>query len=304
MTVKRVPLQANNGPPRWVEALFDPFRRLAEALIEMLVAVLTYTPALYNGVPVEEVHRLSLVVAVLLSILVVAAAGLYLVIGVELIGIPYAQVRLILPRLILALGAAAVSLPILDLLIQFSEALVEAFLPRDELQVQQLAGLTTGLVLVWVINAAALLALVLLFMFRAVYLMFVAAISPLVALAWAFPHSRKYAQSFIALWFVALVIAPIDVLVLRFSLAMLQAGNGLDLDPVANWVIGVASFTLMLWIPYQLYQVSMATIGGRSTGIGRDLSSGGSGGEGSDDEWDDEDTRERRREDRDRRRRR
>lgn len=273
--------QGNGGI---LDLLFSPFLRMAEALIDVLVSVLTTTPTIHPNPPVEIIHRLTLVVAFASSALVLIAAGLYYISGTYL-GVSYQQVRLILPRLIIGLAFATVSLPVLQIGVELSDALVQAFRPTDPFQVQQLAGLSTGLVLVWFINAWLLLAVVLLFVFRSVYLLFVAAISPLIALAWAFPNTRPYAESFISGWFVLLAVAPLDVLVLRFNLALLQGSGALGLQPVSNWILGVASFALMLWIPAQLYGISQSLVG-RSTGLAGGTQSswrrrgpgGGSGG--------------------------
>lgn len=127
-----------------------------------------------------------------------------------------------------------------------------------------MAGLTSSLVLVWFINAWVLLALVLLMVIRNFYLAFVAAVSPLIAVAWSFSSTKPYAESFISLWFVLLITAPADVLVLRFALVMMEASGAFGLQTVSNWILGTASFTMMLWIPYQLYGVSQAVVGGRS----------------------------------------
>jgi hypothetical protein len=124
----------------------------------------------------------------------------------------------------------------------------------------QLTGLSVTLVLVWVINAFLLLALVALFIIRNVYILFVAAISPLLALAWAFPSTKRYADTFISGYWTALAMAPLDVLVLKFIFSLLKA-EGSGVQGVSNWVLGVAGFTLLLWVPYQLYGASQAILG-------------------------------------------
>jgi hypothetical protein len=279
---------AQSGGGGLVQSLFSPFRAMAETLIDVLVDVLTTTSKIQPNPPVELIHRLTLVVALASSALVLIAAGIYYITGTYL-GVTYRQVRLILPRLIIALAFATVSLPLLQMGVELSNALVEAFRPADSLSVQELAGLSSGLVLVWFINAWLLLALVLLFVFRNVYLLFVAAVSPLIALGWSFPNTRPYAESFIAGWFTLLAVAPIDVLVLRFNLALMEGSEALGFESVSEWILGVASFTLMLWIPRQLYSVSQSLVG-RSTGVSRSAGAswnekgpgGGSGGSSGD----------------------
>lgn len=241
--------------------LFSPFRALAEAMINILVDVMLHSATIHPNPAVTTIHRLTLMVALPATVLVVIAAGFS---GIsDQLGIPLGDPRQTLPRLVVGVGFAVVALPALQIPVEFADALVEAFRPRDPIVVEQLAGLTTGLVLAWVINAVALVALVVLFVFRNVYLLFIAAIAPLVAIAWALPNTRSYAQSFISVWFALLATAPADALVLRFSLALLEGTGALGLQPVSNWILGTASFALMLAIPYQLLAVSQGLIGGR-----------------------------------------
>jgi len=290
---------AQSGNGGLLDILFSPFKQMAEDLSNVLIEVLTKTPKLYPNPSIELIHQLTLTVAVASSGLILVAVGIYYITGTYL-GVTYQQARLILPRLMIGLAFAAVSLPLLQMGVELSNVLVEAFRPTDPFSVQELAGLTSGLVLVWFINAWLLLALVVLFLLRIVYLFFVAAISPLIALAWSFPNTRPYAESFIAGWFTLLAVAPLDVLVLRFSLVMQSGFDSLNLEPVSDWIIGVAAFTLMLWIPRQLWAVSQSLVS-KSTGIagsaqsswrdkgpGGSSGGGGSGGAGGDDTLTDE----------------
>jgi hypothetical protein len=179
----------------------------------------------------------------------------------SVLGVSYREVRMILPRFITGLVFATISLPLLQYTVEFSDALVYAFAPSGlTMSTTQLAGLSVSLVLVWVINAFLLLALVAMFIIRNVYILFVAAISPLLALAWAFPKTKRYADTFISGYWTALAMAPLDVLVLKFIFSLLSA-QGSGVQGVSNWVLGVAGFTLLLWVPYQLYGASQAILG-------------------------------------------
>ena len=108
-----------------------------------------------------------------------------------------------------------------------------------------------------------------------------------------------------------LAAAPLDVLALRFSLTMLEASGVVGLQGVSNWILGIASFSLILWIPYQLYSVSQSAVF-RANRIASQLwggppgGGGGGGGAGPSDgdDWDDEGSRGQRRRDERRRRRR
>ena len=56
-------------------------------------------------------------------------------------------------------------------------------------------------------------------------------------------------------------MAPLDVLVLKFVMAMLEMPVGSGLQGLSNWMYGIAGFTLLLWVPYQLYGASQAAVG-------------------------------------------
>ena len=201
-----------------------------------------------------------MLVAYTVAGLVLPATGILYMYG-SVLGVSYQEVRMILPRFITGLIFATVSLPLLQYTVELSDALTYAFAPSGlTMSVTQVAGLSVSLVLVWVINAFLLLALVVVFIIRSVYILFVAAISPLLALAWAFPKTKRYADTFISGYWTALAMAPLDVLVLKFILSLLTA-QGSGVQGLSNWILGVAGFTLLLWVPYQLYGASQAILG-------------------------------------------
>jgi hypothetical protein len=107
------------------------------------------------------------------------------------------------------------------------------------------------------------------FIIRGAYILFVAAISPLIALAWAIPPTKQYADTFISGWFTALAMAPLDVLVLRFVLELFQGQYGV-LTSVDNWVFGTAGLILLVLVPQQLYGVSQSALG-LSYALGRGM---------------------------------
>ena len=243
-----------------IAVLFKPFHTLAQQLVRQFTLILTNTPTIYPNPVVEEVHRDTLLVTYAVAGLVLPATGILYMYG-SVLGVSYREVRMILPRFITGLVFATISLPLLQYTVEFSDALVYAFAPSGlTMSTTQLAGLSVSLVLVWVINAFLLLALVALFIIRNVYILFVAAISPLLALAWAFPKTKRYADTFISGYWTALAMAPLDVLVLKFIFSLLSA-QGSGVQGVSNWVLGVAGFTLLLWVPYQLYGASQAILG-------------------------------------------
>jgi hypothetical protein len=228
------------------------------------------TPSVHPNPAVEEVHREVLLVTTLLSTVGFAAAGILYMIG-PVVGISYSQVRSILPRLLLALIFSTVSLPLLQIAVDLTDALILAFAPEQlSMSFSQLLGFSIGLVLVWVIKATLLLALAALFVIRDVYILFVAAISPLIALMWSLPPTKKYADTFIGGWIAALLIAPLDLLALKFSLALLQGNGATGIQSVSNWILGIGSLVLLLLIPRQLWKASQSTVG-KANELGSEL---------------------------------
>jgi hypothetical protein len=244
-----------------LDVLFNPFRSLGEALLQVVVQLLTTTPSVHPNPAVEEIHRQVLILVIMLSVLAFIAAGILHMIG-PVLGITYSQVRLILPRIIIALAFSTVSLPLLQLSVEFTDALIHAFQPGFfEQSFTEMIGLSTGVILAVVIQSLLLVAVAAVMIIRMVYIMFVAAISPLLALMWSLPRIRRYADTFIAGYFAALIIAPLDVLVLRFSLALMDGNGTTLLQSASNWILGIASLTLLLLVPYQIWGASQTIVG-------------------------------------------
>ena len=241
--------------------IFSPFRTLGQQLLEIVALVLTHTPDVHPNPAVEDVHSDVLLVTYLMSGTGFMTAGLLYITG-PLFGVSYTEVRMVIPRIILALIFATVSLPLLQLSIDLTNALNQAFLPAQlSMSITQAAGLASGITLAYVINSALLLVVVVMFIVRNVYLLFVAAISPLLALTWSIPKAKRYADTFIAGWWTALAMAPLDMLVLKFIFALLNGNGTTFTQSIGNWIFGVAGFTLLILVPYQLYGASLAAIG-------------------------------------------
>lgn len=243
-----------------LDTIFGPFREFGQRLLEESTVVLTTTPDVHPNPAVEEIHRQTLMVAYLLSSLAFMATGILYMVG-PILGISYAQVRKTLPRVVIALVFSTLSLPLLQLSLDLGDALTQAFRPDlVSKSIGQMMGLRIAAVLVWVINATLLLALLAIFLLRDVYLLFVAAISPLLAIGWSLPRAKQYADKFIGGWWAALLLGPLDMLVLRLSITLLR-GNGMtSLQSVSNWLYGVAVLVLLLLIPLQLWGASQAAV--------------------------------------------
>lgn len=239
---------------------FEPFVRLIEAILSTLADLLTYTPSVDGNPAVEDVHQDTLFVTYALSSLVFMAAGILHMIG-PVLGVSYKEVRKILPRLVVALAFATVSLPLLELGVEFTRALTTAFEPQFfDSNFLQRQGVTSGLAIAAILQSLLLVAVAVLFIIRDVYILFVAAISPLLALAWSLPRAKRYADTFISGWFAALLIAPLDMLVLKFSFALFSGAGG-GSQAISNWLLGLAFPVLLLLVPKQVWDASQSAIG-------------------------------------------
>lgn len=255
----------NNLVDAITTALIQPFQNLSQESVEVVADLLMTTPSVDSNPAVQDVHGDVLIVTYLLGGLAFMAAGILYMIG-PVLSVSYQEVRLILPKLVVALVFASVSLPLLELAVDFINALTGAFAPsQPNLSFQEIVGLGTGIAIVAVIQASLLLIVVVLFILRAVYIIFVAAISPVLALMWSLPKTSKYAESFIGGWFAALMIAPLDMLVLKLSLALMRGSATGGLEGVANWMFGIAALTLLVLIPKQVWGTSQAAVGQVST---------------------------------------
>jgi len=244
-----------------IAVIFSPFRTLGQQLLEIISLVLTHTPDVHPNPAVEDVHSDVLLVTYLLSGIGFMIAGLLYITG-PLLGVSYTEVRMVIPRIVAALIFSTVSLPLLQLSVDLSNALNQAFLPSQlSMSITQAAGLASGVTLAYVVNSALLLVVVVMFIIRDVYLLFVAAISPLLALAWSIPKAKRYADTFIAGWWTALAMGPLDMLVLKFIFSLLEGNGATIAGSISNWIFGVAGFTLLILVPYQLYGASQAAVG-------------------------------------------
>ena len=241
--------------------IYEPVRKLAQILIEYTAKLISHTPSIEGNPAVEEVHEKTLFLAYAFAVLFIVGTGLLYMVG-PIFGVSYGQAAATVPRLVVALMFATVSIPLLQWAIDITNQLVLAFSPGQlRVGLDQLLGLSTGVAIVVYIKAPLLLAVALLYIFRAVLILFIAAVSPVVAVFWAVPRVKRYADSLIALWWWSLAIAPINMVVLYFVLQMLSVNVYSPIQSISNWVLGVAGLVLLLFIPYHLYGASQAIVG-------------------------------------------
>jgi hypothetical protein len=150
---------------------------------------------------------------------------------------------------------ATVSLPLLQLAIDFFDVLTQVFMPDDP-SFTQVVRFSVGLIVVAVIQAILLLVVVVFFVMLDAFIVFVAAISPLIALAWALPKTKRYADSFISAWWAALAMSPLAMLIIRTSLSLLDVYQG----QVPPWLLAIGTMLLLVIVPYMLYGASQAVL--------------------------------------------
>lgn len=236
------------------DVIFGPFEALAKALIGILVHVITSYPTVHPSPEVSEIHRITFTVQVLLSTLVFAVAGIALITG-PVLGVSYTQVRMIMPRVVIALVFGAVAPQLLQYAVELSHATTLAFKPTEAHLIGTIR-LLGELTLVAVIDAMLLLAVAVLFLMRDVYILFAAAIAPLIALGWALPYVKGYADSLIGAFWAALLIGPLDMLVFRLAFSLIQDHGG----QVPHWLWSIAALTLLLVVPYLVFSASQSMI--------------------------------------------
>jgi len=235
--------------------LVEPFRELGRMILNIYTHVITTFPQVDGNTSVEEVHQLTLAVALILGSSSVMVAGLLFIVG-PVFNVTYQQARMVLPRIIIAMAFGAVSLPLLQLGIDFFDVLTEVFKPDDP-SFSAVLNFSIGLILVAIVQAVVLLAVLLMHVMIDVYVVFIAAISPLIALCWALPKTKQYADKFIASWWAALAVAPLSMLVIRTSLSLLETYPGEMPSPI----LGIGMLLLLLIIPKMLFQMSMMMLG-------------------------------------------
>jgi len=234
------------------QVIFEPFQELAKVLVDLLTHAFTSYPDVHGNSDVTSLNNLSFKIALAAGGLVIAAAGFLHITG-PVFGIGYAQLRTLLPRIVVALMFGAVSPQLLQYAVDMSEAATYAFQPANPGFFSTIR-LTGELVLVAVLESMLLLGLVMVFIIRDFYIMFAAAIAPLLALGWSFPYTKKYADSMIGTFWAALLIGPVDMVLFRMTLSLLETEGG----SMPHWLLAAAGILVMIWMPYQMYGASQA----------------------------------------------
>jgi hypothetical protein len=224
-------------------AVFGPFEALAAVLVDILTHLFTSYPQIQPNDAVQDVHRLTLIATFSLGTLTVILAGLLFQVG-PLFGVSYRQVRMLLLRVLLALVFGTVSPFLLQYAVELADALTLAFKPENPGFISTVR-LTGGLAIVSVLNAFLLVAVAALFVVRDFYLLFAAAASPLIALGWALPYTRRFASSLIGVFWGFLLIGPLDMIAFHLILELLATGG-----ETPAWLTALGGFVMLLYMPY------------------------------------------------------
>ena len=247
-----------------IAVFFKPFQYLAETLVNLLTAVITSYPSVTRE-DVLELHALMFRLSLLLSAAAFLMIG-YVYLTGSLLWIGYENVRPLIPRLFAALMFGGVAPWLLDYPVQLAELVTTGLKPVDS-GFWVVTQLTSELMVIVVLNAIILLGISVLFIIRDVYLLFATVAAPLLALGWSLPCARRYANPLIGAFWGFLLIGPIDMILFRLILALLEV----DAFEFPHWLWALGGLILMLVVPYAVVStgasaggMALAFIGGAS----------------------------------------
>jgi len=239
-----------------LEATFrEPFQELADALIDILIYLFTHHPSLTTP-DLVGLHGEIFQLALLLS------AGALVWIGVLHLTNQIHGARPVI-YLVAALAVGGVAPWFLDLLVQLAQSITISLKPAGQ-EPWSVVRVSVSLIIITVVNSAFLLAIVVLYTVRDVFLMFTAVTAPLLGLMFVFPYTRRYAASMLGAFGAFLIIGPLNMIVFRLILIFIEADAGKI--PQWPWVIG--GFALMLGIPYIVLTAGLAAVGQAQSLIG------------------------------------
>lgn len=226
-----------------IALFYEPFEALANMLTYVLTRVITSYPDMTMA-DVIDLHYEVFQLALLLSVPAFIMAGYVFMFG-SLFWIDEEQVKQLIPRLFMALSFGAVAPWVLQYPVRLSELVTLALRPTDPgfWVVTQLISET---LIVAVLNALLLLGVTIMFIIRDVYLLFAAVVAPLLALGWALPYARQYASPLIGAFWGFLIIGPLDMIIFRLTLALLEV----DAFEFPHFLWGLGGLVLMLAVPF------------------------------------------------------
>jgi hypothetical protein len=228
--------------------LVKPFQELARILSDAFTHVIVSYPDVKHQ-DVLDVHQTVFQLTLLLAVPALIWIGFQHLTGrkdgirptVELLAV-------------VALGG--VSPWLLYYPVELSRLVAIALRPEQTSVMSSLSVALTTAVVIW-IQAAVLLALVILFIIQSFYLLFYVAASPLIFLLTYFQPTRKFASPLTGLFIGFLLIGPLDLIAYQLVLALLDM-QGQNALPQYIW--GLGGYFVMLALPFQILSSSSSLI--------------------------------------------
>ncbi|AZH26686.1 hypothetical protein [Haloplanus aerogenes] len=228
--------------------LVEPFHALVQTISETLSYVMVSYPDVKHQ-DVLDVHHTVFQLTLLLAVPVLIWIGFQHITG---------RADGIRPtvELLAVVAAGGVSPWLLYYPVELSRLAAAALRPGPVSTMSGLSVTLTTAVVIW-IQAAVLLALVILFIVQSFYLLFYVAASPLIFLLTYFQPTRKFASPLTGLFIGFLLIGPMDLIAYQLVLALLDM-QGQNALPQYIW--GLGGYFVMLALPFQILSSSSSLV--------------------------------------------
>jgi hypothetical protein len=238
--------------------LYDPFKDLLAELVGLLVDAIAGLPEPSENSSVLETHQKVYAVSLVLASPLLVGTGLLYMTG-ELFGLDYyRQIRVIIPKIVLAAAFGAVSPELLAILIDISEAATEAFRPVDP-DLTSTYHFTIGLIIITAINCLVTLGIVVLLVARNGFLLLFVSLSPLAAMLYAFPPLKPYVKPLWGVFTGFLVATPVMMIIVDLSLSMMAGG-----ETIPEWLTTLGMLVLLLAVPLLILRQGTVIVGALS----------------------------------------
>lgn len=225
-----------------------PFQDLANWMSDTLVYFFVSYPDVTQK-DVTSVHGNVFAVAVLVSTAFLVWLGILAMTG----GVSGVRPAV---HLLIVLAVSAVSPWLLNLPIGLSRAITEALAPPNP-ELWNVLQFSSGLILVTLLNSFLVIAIAVIFIIRDMYLMFIAAATPLLGIAYIIPQTRRHIAPLFSVFVAFLLIAPLDMIVVRLMLAFFEVKP----PGIPNWLPAMAGFVLLVGIPFIVLSSGMGAVG-------------------------------------------
>lgn len=236
-----------------IQFLYTIAESLAEVLIEIFTLIITSYPDVTDNA-VLEVHNLVFQLELIL------AGAAFIGIGIAYLLNDILWIKRLwpmIPWIIAAIIFGGLAPWLLKYPVEISEALTIALKPATP-DLWSLLHLSSELIIVALLESFVLLGIASLFIIRNIYLLLAVAIAPLLALGYSVPYFRRFASPLIGAFWGFLLIGPVDMVIFRLILALLEVDEFLEFP---HWLLAFGGIILMLAVPFVILS-SGATISG------------------------------------------